>query len=167
MARSRRRKAVSIGVIALALLVWAAREFAPDLFRPAPQPESGLRTVVRVVDGDTLLLDGDERVRLIGIDTPESVDPRRAVERFGKEASAFTRRMAEGKRVRLAFDQERTDRYGRTLAYVFLEDGTFLNAELIRQGFAHAYTRFPFHYSEQFRAYEREAREQRRGLWAE
>ena len=167
MARSRRRKAVPIIAIVLALLVWAAREFAPDLFRSALRPEGGWRVVVRVVDGDTLLLDGDERVRLIGIDTPETVDPRRPVQYFGKEAAAFTRRMAEGKRVRLDYDQERTDRYGRTLAYVFLEDGTFLNAEIIRQGYAHAYTRFPFQYSDQFRAYEREAREQRRGLWAE
>jgi micrococcal nuclease len=167
MARRRGRKAVSLIVVVLALLVWAAREFAPELFRRAPQPGSAWRTVVRVVDGDTLLLDGDERVRLIGVDTPETVDPRRPVQYFGKEASAFARRMAEGKRVRLAFDQERQDRYGRTLAYVFLEDGTFLNAEVIRQGYGHAYTRFPFQYADQFRAYEREAREQRRGLWAE
>jgi micrococcal nuclease len=166
MAR-RRRKAVSLVVVVLALLAWAVREFAPDLFRPAPKPEGDWRTVVRVVDGDTLLLDGNERVRLIGVDTPESVDPRRPVEHFGKEASAFLRRMAEGKRVRLAFDQERKDRYGRTLAYVHLEDGSLLNGEIIRQGYGHAYTRFPFRYAEEFRAYEREAREQRRGLWAE
>jgi len=164
---ARRRRSVSLIVVTLALLAWAVREFAPDLFRPAPRPEGGWRVVVRAVDGDTLLLDGDERVRLIGIDTPESVDPRRPVEYLGKEAAAFTRRLAEGKRVRLAFDQDRTDRYGRTLAYVFLEDGTFLNAEILRQGYAHAYTRFPFQYADQFRAYEREAREQRRGLWAE
>jgi micrococcal nuclease len=166
MAR-RGRRAISAVAIVLALLVWAGREFAPELFRPKPKPEGGWRTVVRVVDGDTLLLDGDERVRLIGVDTPESVDPRRPVEHFGKEASAFTRRMAEGKRVRLAFDQNRQDRFGRTLAYVFLEDGTLLNAEIIRQGYGHAYTRFPFRYAEEFRAHEREAREQRRGLWAE
>jgi micrococcal nuclease len=101
------------------------------------------------------------------VDTPESVDPRRPVEYFGKEAAAFTRRLAEGKRARLAYDRERRDHYGRTLAYVYLEDGTFLNAEIIRQGYGHAYTRFPFRYAEQFRDYEREAREQRRGLWAE
>lgn len=166
MAR-RRRKAVSLVVVVLALLAWAVRELAPDLFRPAPKPEGDWRTVVRVVDGDTLLLDGNERVRLIGVDTPESVDPRRPVERFGQEASAFLRRIAEGKRVRLAFDQERKDRYGRTLAYVHLEDGTLVNGEIIRQGYGHAYTRFPFRYAEEFRAYEREAREQRRGLWAE
>lgn len=166
MAR-RGRKSISLAIVVLALLVWAVREFAPDWFRPAPQPEGGWRIVVRVVDGDTLLLDGNERVRLIGVDTPESVDPRRPVQSYGKEASAFTRRLAQGKRVRLSYDQERKDRYGRTLAYVYLEDGTLLNAEIIRQGYGQVLTRFPFRYLEEFRAYEREARGQRRGLWAE
>ena len=81
---------------------------------PASQQAVQWRSVVRVVDGDTLLLDRNERVRLIGVDTPETVDPRRPVERFGKEASAFTKRMVEGKRVRLEFDQDRRDRFGRT-----------------------------------------------------
>ena len=123
------------------------------------------RRVVRVVDGDTLLLDRKERVRLIGINTPETVDLRRPVERFGREASAFTKRMAEGKKVRLEYDQDRKDRFGRTLAYVYLEDGTFLNAEIVMQGYGHAYVQFPFKYMEEFRGYEREAREAQRGLW--
>ena len=75
--------------------------------------------------------------------------------------------MVEGKRVRLEYDQTRRDRYGRTLAYVYLEDGTHLNAEIVKQGYGHAYTRFPFRYLEEFRRYEREARESRRGLWKE
>jgi hypothetical protein len=119
--------------------------------------------VVRVIDGDTILLDANERVRLIGVDTPESVDPRRPVEYFGKEADAFTRRMVEGKRVRLEYDQDTKDRYGRTLAYVYLENSTFLNTEIIRQGYGFAYTRFPFKYLDQFRRYERDAREGRKG----
>ena len=82
------------------------------------------RTVTRVVDGDTIILNGRERVRLIGVDTPETVDPRRPVQYFGKEASGFTKRMVEGKKVRLEYDQTGKDRYGRTLAYVYLEDGT-------------------------------------------
>ena len=121
--------------------------------------------VERVVDGDTIIVGGVGRVRLIGVDTPESVDPRRPVEFFGKEASAFTRRLVEGKRVRLAYDWERTDRYGRTLAYVYLPDGTFLNAEIIRQGYGHAYTRFPFEHLDRFRRLEREARQAGLGLW--
>ncbi len=127
--------------------------------------EGQWRTVVRVVDGDTVILNGRERVRLIGVDTPETVDPRRPIQYFGKEASAFTKRMVEGKRVRLEYDQTRKDRYGRTLAYVYLEDGTHLNAEIVKRGYGHAYTRFPFRYMEEFRRYEREAREAGRGLW--
>ncbi len=162
--RNKKRKLASLVLLALAALALLTRGVPKRLF--APKPEGDWRRCVRVVDGDTIVLDGGERVRLIGVDTPESVDPRRPVQYFGKEAAAFTRRIVEGKRVRLAFDQQRYDRYARTLAYVYLEDGTFLNAEIIRQGYGHAYTRFPFQYADEFRAYEREAREGRRGLWA-
>ena len=123
------------------------------------------RIVVRVIDGDTIVLDGNEKVRLIGVDTPETKHPRKQVEYFGKAASAFTTRIVEGRKVRLEYDWQRQDKYGRTLAYVFLEDGTFLNAEIIKQGYGHAYTRFPFKFLEEFRQYEREARENSRGLW--
>ena len=122
-------------------------------------------TVERVVDGDTLKLTGGERVRLIGVDTPETVHPRKPVEYFGKEASAFTKKMCEGKTVRLEYDQTRRDKYARLLAYVYLEDGTFVNAEIIKQGYGFAYTKFPFKYMEEFRAYERDAREKKMGLW--
>jgi micrococcal nuclease len=131
----------------------------------APSSSAEWRTVVRVVDGDTLVLDGGERVRLIGVDTPESVDPRRPVQYFGKDASAFTRRVIEGRRVRLERGWEKRDRHGRTLAYVFRDDGLFLNAEIIRQGYGHALTRFPHPHLEAFRALERQARDSRRGLW--
>ena len=119
----------------------------------------------RVVDGDTIIVRGVGRVRLIGVDTPETVHPRRPVECFGKEASAFAQRLLHAQRVRLEYDQERTDRYGRTLAYVYLSSGTLANAEIIRQGYGHAYTRFPFRYLDEFRQYEREARQGGRGLW--
>jgi micrococcal nuclease len=122
-----------------------------------------LRKVVRVVDGDTIVVSPNEKVRLIGVDTPETVHPKKAVECFGKEAKQFTRDAVEGKNVRLVLDDrnQRTqhkDKYGRTLAYVYLDDGTMLNAELIRQGYAHAYTRFPFRYLVEFRQIERAAR---------
>jgi micrococcal nuclease len=129
--------------------------------------------VQRVVDGDTLVLGTGERVRLISVDAPESVRPNTPVQRFGKEAADFTRRMVEGKRVRLEYDQANAanghkdnTQQKRTLAYVFLEDGTLLNAEIIKQGYGHALTRYPFSRMEEFRHLEREAREQRRGLWS-
>ena len=121
--------------------------------------------VKRVVDGDTILLTNGERVRLIGVDTPETKHPQKPVQRFGKEAYLFTKRMVEGKEVRLEYDWQRRDKYNRLLAYVYLLDGTFLNAEIIKQGYGFAYTRFPFKYLEEFRGYEREARENKRGLW--
>ena len=122
-------------------------------------------TVQRAVDGDTLLLTNGEYVRLIGVDTPETKHPQKPVEYFGKEAYQFTRRMVEGKEVRLEYDQTRRDRYNRILAYVCLMDGTFLNAEIIKQGYRFAYTKYPFKYMEEFRRCEREARENKRGLW--
>ena len=121
--------------------------------------------VKRVIDGDTLLLTNGERVRLIGVDTPETKHPQKPVQYFGKEAYLFTRRMVEGKEVRLEYDWQRRDKYGRLLAYVYLLDGTFLNAEIIKQGYGFAYTRFPFKYLQEFRKYEKEARENKKGLW--
>jgi micrococcal nuclease len=156
--------ALIAAIVALALAYLRQEAVAPEAELP-PLDSGQPRLCVRVVDGDTLVLDGGERVRLIGVNAPESVDPRRPVEPFGEESAAFTRRMAEGRRVRLEFDLERRDQYGRTLAYVFLEDGTFLNAEIIRQGYARAYTGFPFRYRDEFVALEREARRERRGLW--
>src|SRR4029453_8308827 len=94
------------------------------------------RLVVRVIDGDTILLDGDERVRLIGVDTPESVHPRRAVESFAREAAAYVTKRVRGRRVTLEFDGNtaKRDRWGRTLAYVRLEDGSSLNLDIIADG---------------------------------
>lgn len=165
MPRLRRRSLLWLLVLA-AFALLAQRGLREREFRPAPTPGDGWRVVARVVDGDTLVLDGGERVRLIGVDTPELHHPEVEVENFAEEASAFTERMCLGKRVRLEYDQQLEDRYARTLAYVYLEDGTFLNAEIIRQGYGHAYTRFPFAYLDEFRHLEREAQQAGRGLWA-
>ena len=91
---------------------------------------------------------------------------------MGKKASAFTKSLVDKKEIRLEYDQANAhighrDRYGRILAYVYLKDGTFLNAEIIKQGYGFAYTRFPFKYLEEFRRYEREARENEMGMWGE
>ncbi len=120
--------------------------------------------VRQVVDGDTLILATGERVRLIGVDAPEQEGPYTRAEPFGAESAAFARRLAEGRRVRLAFDAERRDAYGRTLAYVAVGD-LDLNAELIRQGYARAYRRFPHRRLDEFVRLEGEARAARRGLW--
>ena len=144
--------AVRLVLAAVALLAIAPAEAAAQL-------------VERVVDGDTIVVRDVGRVRLIGVDTPETVHPSRPVEFFGREASAFTKQLVDGKRVLLEYDRQRTDRYGRTLAYVHLPDGTFVNAEIIRRGYGHAYTRFPFKYLDRFRGLERDARRAGRGLW--
>jgi micrococcal nuclease len=153
----------------LLVAVLAAFFNPPDPGVTAPNIEY----VQRVVDGDTLVLGTGERVRLIGVDAPESKRPNTPVEYFGREAAAFTRRMVEGKRVRLEYDPANAARghkdntsQRRTLAYVFLEDGTLLNAEIIKQGYGYALTRYPFSRMQEFRRLEREAREQRRGLWS-
>jgi micrococcal nuclease len=100
-------------------------------------------TVVRVVDGDTVDVAFDdgrtERLRLIGIDTPETVKPGTPVQCFGPQASAFNHRLVEGREVRLAYDRERRDVYGRLLAYVYLGH-RFVNAILVRRGFARTLT---------------------------
>jgi len=128
--------------------------------------------VVRVVDGDTIKVRIGrkvETVRLIGVDTPETVDPRRPVQYFGREASAFVKRMANHEQVRLEADPECSNRgkYRRLLRYVYLEDGTLLNAAIIAQGYGFAYTKYPFSRMDAFRKLERAARREGRGLWAE
>jgi micrococcal nuclease len=105
----------------------------------------------RVIDGDTIKLSDGEQVGLIGVYTPETKHPNKPVEHFSKEATAFTKRMVEGEEVRLEYDRQQKDKCSRLLAYVYLTDGTFLNAEIIKQGYGHAYKRFPFKYMEQFR----------------
>lgn len=128
--------------------------------------------VVRVVDGDTIrvrLPDGaEERVRYIGIDTPESVKPGTPVQCFAEAASSFNRRLVEGHTVRLVADVEARDRYGRLLAYVYRRpDGLFVNAELARRGYARPLTIPPdVRFAARFQALADAARRARRGLWA-
>ena len=158
----------------LALGVGACRPATPSPASPGPAatytpgPGAVRAPVVRAVDGDTIIvrLDGrEQRVRYIGVNTPESVDPRREVQCFGKEAAERNRALVGGKTVWLEKDVSETDQYGRLLRYVAV-DGTLVNAELIREGFARSATHPPdVRYAERFRALEREARESGRGLW--
>jgi micrococcal nuclease len=177
----------------LGLFALTARLFSNDL-DPRVRPRGGVKLikipfgssydysnalVTRVVDGDTLVLENNERVRLTGIDTPEmhessklNRDAQRsgqdveAIKQLGRQAYAFTRQLVEGKRVRLEFDVDRYDKYKRILAYVYLLDGTFVNAEIVKQGYASLMTYPPnVKYADLFRELYREARENQRGLW--
>lgn len=129
-------------------------------------------TVVRVVDGDTMVAQlasgAQERVRFIGVDTPESVKPNTPVQCYALKASAFTKHLLTGRRVRLVPDVEARDRYGRMLAYVYRRpDNLFVNAELVRRGFAQTLTISPnVRFAGEFRALARQAREAGRGLWS-
>jgi micrococcal nuclease len=127
--------------------------------------------VLRVVDGDTILvaIDGrQERVRYIGVDTPETVKPNTPVQCFGKRASAENHRLVDGRAVRLVADAEARDRYGRLLAYVYrVDDGLFVNETLVRGGFATTLAIAPnVHFADRFAALAGQARGAGRGLWS-
>ncbi len=138
-----------------------------------PEKESAFK-VTKVIDGDTINVNINgkiETLRLIGIDTPEIVDPRKPVQCFAVEASNKAKAVLNGKSVRLEADntQGERDKYNRLLRYVFLEDKTNFNQFMIAQGYAHEYTyqSNPYKYQTEFREAEKEAREQKRGLWAD
>ncbi|MEA2687011.1 MAG: micrococcal nuclease [Actinomycetota bacterium] len=143
-------------------------------FPPPPPPTVELppgfdTTVDRVIDGDTIVVAGGYHIRLIGIDTPETKDPRRPVQCFGQEASAFlTDLLPRGTGVRLVGDVEDLDIYDRTLAYAYrLPDGLFVNADLVRQGYARTLTIPPnVAHADEFLALVEQAREAGRGLWS-
>ncbi|MBI5168010.1 MAG: thermonuclease family protein [Candidatus Eisenbacteria bacterium] len=145
----------------------ARRERAP---RHSGAPDTalaraGLRRCERVIDGDTVVLDGGERVRLLGVDTPEVHHPKKPEQYFGRRASAYTESRLEGRAVRLEYDRRRTDRYGRTLAYVYLGD-TLFNRELVANGYAEVYRDDRYRTKQEFLALEREARRALAGMWA-
>lgn len=128
--------------------------------------------IVSVVDGDTVKINLDGKtttLRLIGLDTPETVDPRKPVQCFGVEASNKAKELLSGKKVRIENDstQGNLDKYGRTLAYIYLEDGTFYNKYMIEQGYAHEYTYdLPYKYQAEFKNAEKDAKSKQLGLWS-
>ncbi len=147
---------------------------SPRLWRTGQIPPGGMTQqqgeesvmVSRVIDGDTIVLATGVRVRYIGMNTPELVDPRKPVECFAHEAKEANRKLVEGKAVRLEQDVSERDKYGRLLRYVFVSD-VMVNDYLVRQGFARASTYPPdVRYQQQFRQAEIEARDNNRGLWA-
>ncbi len=164
------------------VLVVVAGHFTVDKInqtKPGAPFERDYRRVIKVFDGDTIQLDNGIHVRFIGVDTPEShqnLKLERDVKKSGKskkvllsmgqKAAAFTETLLYGQRVRLEYDVEAHDKYNRTLAYVYLEDGTFVNQKIIQEGYAYPMTVPPnVRYAHQFKQWFDEARSQNRGLW--
>jgi micrococcal nuclease len=155
-----------IGIVIAVIVSFAFAGVASQKAQSIPSTaEKAL--VSRVIDGDTVQLDDGRKVRLIGVDTPETVHPQKEVEYYGKEASDFTKSMLEGKEVYLEYDIQPTDKYGRTLAYIWLSDGTLFNELLVLKGFAQVSTYPPnVKYVERFTAAQKQAMETNAGLWA-
>lgn len=157
-------------ILSLIIILFSEQEF------PEKNKDLDLETyyqVASVIDGDTFNIINDHKteiIRILGIDTPETVDPRKSVQCFGKEASDETKKLLLGTKVRftLSPNRELKDKYGRYLAYVYREDGLFINEYLIQNGYAREYT-YGKAYSLQksFKEIEQESKINKRGLWGE
>jgi endonuclease YncB( thermonuclease family) len=137
---------------------------------PVQQSQPGLYRVAHFVDGDTITVDmngADETIRMIGVDTPETHRPETPVQCYGPQAADYTKKLIGNNKVRLSADPLNTnrDRYGRLLRYVYLPDGTLVEAQLIKNGYAFAYTSFPFQKRDEFVDYETSAKQADLGLW--
>ncbi|GBL20744.1 thermonuclease [Acidimicrobiaceae bacterium] len=156
-------------VLKISLILAIISSLSSSCTSPEQLP-SDVATVVRVIDGDTVVLrlqGAIETVRLIGVDTPETVHPTKPIECFGPEASAFTHSVLKPKtQVRVQRDVEARDRYQRLLVYIYLTDGTFINQELLRLGFARTLNIAPnTAFATIFASIETAARENQIGLW--
>ncbi len=159
--------------LVVALLVYLLSGKAPvkTPAKLAQQSQPGLYQVLVFDDGDTIAVNMNghkETVRFIGVDTPETHDPRKVVQCFGQAASNYTKGLIGDNRVRLEADPQDTnrDRYDRLLRYVYLPDGRLVNAEIIKNGYGFAYIGFPFTKQAEFEGYQRQAREANLGLWS-
>lgn len=171
MKRSQIRHLISAALMLVSLAVAIQAWAAPSTTVVAPHSDT--LQVVEVYDGDTIAvkLNGQtEKVRFIGVDTPETKDPRKPVQCFGKEASEWTKRTLQGHTVRLETDptQGERDKYGRMLAYVWRDDGLFVNKSLLEEGYAHEYTYAsnPYNYQTEFLTAQHFAENNNKGLWA-
>lgn len=157
-------------LIVLSIVILGLSSFG--LLQPAERKDKAIYyRVFRVVDGDTFWIDdGSEKglkIRLIGVDAPETrTSGNKEASHFGREASFYLERLIAGKKIRLEYDVDRFDRYGRTLAYVYLDDGTFINAKLLKEGYATVMTVPPnVKYADTFLKLERKARNHKKGMW--
>ena len=183
---SRRRRSVIFGLclLLIAVLIWLDHTTVEHKLQSRPKSEGRLRAldfekypgktfaVVKIVDGDTIDIDIPDgkydhtRIRLWGIDTPETKNPKTGVMYFGPEAADFTTKLAFGKQVTVYLEEHRTrGYYGRLLAYVQLPDKSFLNKVLLSEGFAYADTRFRHSSYHKYKQLEAAARSQKKGLW--
>lgn len=156
-----------IGLIAVACFVGYQLSQTLPTNRPFSFETARRYAVERIIDGDTLLLTDGTRIRLIGVDTPETKHPNRPVEPLGPEATEFVKQHIQGQTISLQFDRERRDRYQRVLAYVYVGEW-FLNEELIRAGFSRAETGYPYSnlMKKRFQKAEADARDNHTGIWA-
>lgn len=175
LSRMTRSRAIAIFLILTAAIIAAVvllyGHAGPFKLPELPAITPGYYAVTHVVDGDTLDVNMNgktERVRLIGVDTPETKKPDTPVQCFGPEASDYTHKTLTGKSVRLEADpqDDDRDRYGRLLRYVYLQDGTLFDESLIQQGYGFAYVLFPFSKKAEFSKAQDQARAAHVGLWA-
>ena len=171
--RQRKTLAIIIFIVSLAIYFGETQGWFGTVKQAAEVNQPGLYTVVNYDDGDTIVVDmngTEETLRFVGVDTPETHDPRKSVQCFGPEASAFTKKLISdaGGKVRLASDAESTnrDRYDRLLRYIYLPDGRLVQDVLLKTGHAFYYPYFPFTKSKQFAAEMNTAKQQKIGLWA-
>lgn len=184
MSRRRRDAILSLCLLLAAVFVWLDHSPLRQKWQPLPKAAEQLKssdfekyhrkvfTVIKVIDGDTIdinIPDGKHnhtRIRLLGVDTPETKNERTGVMYFGPEAAEFTKKFALGKEAAVYLEDRRTrDKYGRLLAYVQLPEGKFLNEVLLEEGFAYADTRFKHSFYNKYKQLEAVARSGKKGLW--
>lgn len=167
-----RRRHLPTAAVVIAIILLLGQYYG--WFSSPPSLENsqpGLYTVAHFDDGDTIVVNtpsGEETVRFIGVDTPETHDPRKPVQCYGPKAAAYTKQLIGNRNVKLVADPLDTnrDRYGRLLRYVYLPDGTLVNQKLIRDGYGFYYPYFPFSKKSAFAGAERQAQAHKLGLWS-
>ena len=172
MRRLTRRRLISlITTLILALVIyWIQNGNLQSAKTQIQKADPGLYSVTHFVDGDTIAINMDskeEKVRFIGVDTPETHKPNTPVQCYGPAAAAFTKNLIGGQRVRLEADSLNTnrDRYNRLLRYVYLPDGTLINKQIIANGYGFYYPYFPFSKAKEFAAAQGSAQATHKGLW--
>ena len=172
MSRRRKSSAITLILAVISLVAYLGQEFGwlAEAKKGVIENQPGQYKIIRFSDGDTISVDMSgktETIRMIGVDTPETRDPRKPVQCYGPAASAFTKNFIGDKPVRLSADSlsSNRDRYDRLLRYVYLPDGTLLNEKLIRDGYGFYYPYFPFTKSKEFEVAQTQAKAENKGLW--